>query len=44
MGYFYDFYKNLDMRTFTPAGSLVNRGQCGRFGIPMRSSCRPAAT
>ena len=32
MGYFYSFYKNLDMNNFTPSNSLVNVGQCGKFG------------
>lgn len=32
MSHFYDWFKGLDMRRFTPSGSLVSRGQCGRFG------------
>jgi hypothetical protein len=32
MGYFHDFYKNLDMRNFSPATHLVSAGQCGKFG------------
>jgi len=32
MGYFYQFYKALNMAAFTPATHLVSAGQCGKFG------------
>jgi len=32
MGYFHEFYKNLDFMHFTPSTPLVSSGQCGRFG------------
>jgi hypothetical protein len=32
MGYFREFYKNLNMLSFTPSNSLVSAGQCGKFG------------
>jgi hypothetical protein len=32
MGYFHEFYKNLNMRSFTPSTNLVSAGQCGKFG------------
>lgn len=32
MGYFAEFYKNLNMADFTPSTHLVSSGQCGKFG------------
>jgi hypothetical protein len=32
MGYFHEFYKNLDSLHFTPSTGLVSSGQCGKFG------------
>ena len=32
MGFFHDFYKDLNFKAFTPANNLVSAGHCGKFG------------